>query len=269
MTPTRRYDIEKALTSYFPVFFDVLSGSKLNWNRINRRAEEVLDERKKKIDNRGQSILIEVGFIDLLISAISGREHASSFFSFIRKLFEELAKNLSEDEKRLIKGNLYGFLTNIDLKYLNYLGELCVLNQIKKNTSWRLIDIECPYDPSNKYGPKIDFKFSTTRSHMMIEIINLHLDGRLEWSDARIGNLLAQKLPSKFRAKGVTGIPTFHLLPVLWGDHKSISRFVEYYRDKNPVYPNCLVPSCFISYTYKNINEPVHKFGSIDTILKD
>ncbi|MEQ1587205.1 MAG: hypothetical protein ABL895_15055 [Cyclobacteriaceae bacterium] len=269
MMLTRRYDIEKALMAYFPVFFDLVAGSKLNWGRINKRAEEVLAERKKKIDSHGQPALIEVGFIDLIISTIRGRGQAGLFFLFIKKLFEELAVNLSGDEKLLIKDNLYGFLTNIDLKYLNFLGELCVLNQIKKNTQWRLIDTECPNDPLNKSGPKIDFKFATTRSQMMIEVVNLHLDERLDWTDMRIENLLTQKLPAKLRAKRGVGSPIFYLLPVLWGNHKSISKFVEYYKIKNPVYPNCLVPCCFMSYTYKNINEPIHKFGSIDTILED
>lgn len=203
MTPKRKYDIESAVTTYFPVFFDVLADSKLNWDRINKQAEEVLAERKRKIEKNGQPILIEVGFIDLLMSTIQRREHAGSFFLFIRRLFEELAKNLSGDEKRLIKGSLYGFLTNIDLKYLNFLGELCVLNQVKKNTKWQLIDVECANDPLNKRGPKIDFKFSTTRNQMMIEIVNLHLDERHDWTDVRIENLLSQKLPAKLRAKGV------------------------------------------------------------------
>jgi len=76
------------------------------------------------------------------------------------KLFEELADILDEREKILIKGNIFGMLTNMDLKYLNFLGELSVLHRLKKTLPIKLIATKTPLDiPCLR-------KYSNVRRHL-------------------------------------------------------------------------------------------------------
>lgn len=264
-----RFDTRKWLTENLPVLFELLADRNLDWVAINKRLEIKLNENKRKYELKGQPILVEASFFGIIISTARGNPQAKSFLDFIRKLFEELADILDRNEKYLIRNNLFGLLVNIDLKYLNFLGELCVLNHIKRNTNYKLVATEAPLNVSKPGGSKIDFKFNNSMNskELQIEVMNIHLNDISTWSDEKINGLLSQKIKAKLNTKGIRQNSTFYLLPVLWGSKDDIEIVISFYERKEPIFPNTMIPASFMAYRYES-GPVTHKFGAIDSILK-
>ncbi len=213
---------------------------------------------------------IPASFYNIISSAIAKEEQAIRLLDYIQKLFEELTDILDKEEKLLIRANIYGFLTNMDLKYLNFLGELAVLHRLKKTSPLKLIGTEVPVDPMNKNGSKIDFLIlnSQTKKEELVEVINIHLTERNISSDDKIEILLSQKIIEKLSKKGLNRHRKFFLVPVLWGQWDEIKVVKEYYSIHKPEFPNTIIPSCFVTFTDPN-GARVHRFGTIDTIFNN
>ncbi len=264
-----RFDVKTNLAIYLPVLFELLDSKELNWKTINKRLEIRLNEHKLKYERKGEPILVEASVFGVIVATVRGNEQAKSFLDFIRKLFEELVDHLDKNEKHLIKNNLFGLFTNIDLNYLNFLGELCVLNHIKRNTDYKLQATEFPLDSAKKKGSKIDFKFINPRNskELSVEVMNIHLNEIALWSDEKLNNLVSQKIQEKLNLKGIKLKPTFFLVPVLWGGKEEIEAMIGFYDRTKPSFQNTTIPACFMAYRYES-GPIVHKFGAIDGILK-
>ncbi len=93
----------------------------------------------------------------------------------------------------------------MDRKYLNFLGELCVLNNVKRKTSLKLAGVEVPVMRNMPNDPNIDFKFlnTTNSTHFMAKIVNIQLNEMESLSDERVNNLLHQKIQGKLNRAGI------------------------------------------------------------------
>lgn len=173
----RRFDTKGSLSRHFPILFELLAGSDLDWKKIDTRLEQKLDDHKRKYERANSAVLVPTSFFGIIVASVTGNAQATSFLTFIRRIFEELTDKLDNEEKRLIRDNVFGMLSNIDEKYHNFLGELCVLNHVKRNTNFKLQETEVPVDSSQKHGPKIDFSFIAPQDSkkLLVEVMNIHL----------------------------------------------------------------------------------------------
>lgn len=264
-----KYDIKNRLKEYFPIIFELLGDINLDWKRIEKRFSQKLDEHIRKFDLTGQPIRIQASLYHIITASKEGKEEATRLLDFIIKLFQELITRLDKEEKKLIKKNLFDLLTNIDMKYLNFLGELCVLNQVKRNTKLKLIATEQPLDKNKKDGTKIDFVFYNSESEkkLLVEIVNVHINKTVTETNEKIEILLDQKIKGKLNKKGLRANFEFLLIPVIWGPIDDLKRLIQYYETFEPKFTNTSTPVCYMTFS-DSVGNRVHKFGTIDTILK-
>lgn len=263
------FDIENKLRVYFPVLFELLDKNSINWKSVNKTFKkkfEYFQQLQAKVDT---PLRIQASFYNIITEAVKEDAGAVRLIDYIQTLFEELTNILDKEEKVLIKGNIFGMLTNMDLKYLNFLGELSVLHRLKKTLPIKLIATETPLDKDQSDGAKIDFLISNTETGKkdLVEVVNIHLNNTNTSDTDAINDLLEQKIREKLSKKGLNRVGNFHLIPVLWGQWDEIKPIVEHYFNHKPQFSNTTTPVCFMTFTDQN-GVMVHKFGTIDTIFE-
>jgi hypothetical protein len=264
-----QFDVEIHLKARFPILFELLDGNKINWKQINK----TFKNQYLKYHDRGiklqQSFRIEASFYNIITSAMKGDAPAQRLLDFIQKLFEELVAKLDPSEKKEIKPTVFGFLSNMDLKYLNFLGELAVLNLYKTRLGYKLVKVEAPVSAKRKKGISVDFQFYDESKNTLwhLEVMNIHLNDKNTSELEAIQNLLVQKIDSKISATQIKQHPHIFLVPVLWGQFTEIEKIRIFYQSQNPLFFNTSTPVCFATFTNESGNK-FHKFGTIDTIFE-
>lgn len=264
---TSPFDIQGRLKVYFPILFELLDSNKIDWKTVEKTFLKKYQGYQKRYETT-ESFKIEASFYNIVTAAIKREKPAIMMLDYIQKLFQELNNSLDSEEKREIKNIIFGFLTNIDRKYLNFLGELSVLNQFKRRTPFKLVKTEEKLTNLSSSNTTIDFKFfnSTTKGFEFIEIVNIHLNEKNTSSVDRINILLTQKISEKLLTKGIRENTKFFLIPVIWGNWKEIKCIQLYYEKYKPTFQNTGVPVSLIPFT-TNDGELVQRFGTIDTIF--
>jgi len=267
---TSPFNIQEKLTDYFPILFELLNNNRIDWKMVEKTFAKKYEEYQIKHQKTNSPFRIKASFYNIITASIKKEKGALMLLDYIQKLFEELTDKLDSDEKKEIKSTIFGFLTNIDSNYLNFLGELSVLNQFKTRTNFKLVKTEEKLMTSGSNNSTIDFKFfnPTTNSFELIEIVNIHLDEKNTSNDERINILLTQKISEKLSKKGMRENPRFFLVPVIWGNWKEIKCIEEYYKKNNPSFQNTGIPVCFVPFTRPD-GKLVQRFGTIDTIFSN
>ena len=263
-----KFDVIGRLKSYVPSLFELLGDNELNWGTIEKQFNNKFTELEKKYEDSGNPITTKVSFYGIITATIQGDNSAFYLFDFIDKLFQELTDKLTVSEKKLVRKNIFDLLVSMDEKFLNYLGELALLNQIIKSGNFRLLNVENPLRSKNE-GSSIDFKLQNTNSGgvMLVEVVNVHLTENNTEDSFQVQRLLEQKLKEKYLKTANKSNIEFQLAPVLWGSHKWIKRILDHYLNEKVSFRNILTPSCFIPFIDSEGN-PVYKFGTIDTIFE-
>jgi hypothetical protein len=266
---TNHLAIEKRLRDYFPVLFDLLGNNSIDWRAVTKAFTKKYEEYQKLQEKRDIPLRIQASFYNIVTQAIKNESSAIRLLDYIQLLFEELTDILDEKEKKLIKNNILGMLTNLDLKYLNFLGELSVLLTLKKTLPIDLVGTEIPLDPNKSSGVKIDFliRNNQTGKEDYIEVVNIHIKKKHTENDDSIKYFFHQKIEQKLLKKELNKAENVHLIPVLWGQWDEIKPVVDYYSKHKPEFPNTTIPTCFMTFTDQN-DFVVHKFGAIDTIFE-
>jgi hypothetical protein len=264
-----QFDIEGRLRMYFPIFFELLGDNKIKWKTVTKVFSEKVEEWKAKHDKTGKNICAEASLFNLITASMQGNDNAASHLKFIRNVFEELIKNLGTEERKLVVPALYGMLTNINRKFYSFLGELCVLNSIKKNTAFKLFAVEVPVLADQPKGTKLDFHFVNhgNSKSLFVEVVNVHLNGIEEWPDEKLNNLLHQKIQGKLNSTGIKHNQGFQLVPVFWGQFDELDRINKFYNDHKVNFVNTTPPLSFASFTYGDGGK-IHFFGTIDSIIE-
>lgn len=265
----QRFDIEGRLRLYFPIFFELLGDNKIKWKTVTKVFTKKVDEWKVEHDKTGQNIRAEVSLFNLITASIQGNENATSHLKFIRNVFEELIQSLDKKERELVVPALFGMVTNINRKFYSFFGELCILNNFKKNTTLKLIAVEVPVLTDQPDGPKLDFHFINPENSnsLFIEVVNVHLNGIEEWPDEKINTLIHQKIQGKLNATGIKHNQKFHLLPVFWGQFAELNRINTFYKEHKVAFQNATPPWSFASFDYGSQNK-VYFFGTISSIIE-
>jgi hypothetical protein len=268
MPPTPKIDLHDFLRKRFPRFFDLLEGRKLDWTRASKAYITAFDKHRARFERTKTPFRIEASLYNIIIEAGNGDKTAIRTFEYIRNLFTRLNELITPEEKQLLQRILFGVVSNIDKKYLNFLGELSVLNYIKQTKPVTLVRTERPVFPDKPKGVSIDFDFRNNLTGLIwpVEVVNLHLDEKNTANDETKERLLNQKIGEKLLVTGIRKTNAFTLAPVVRGTWRQIYALKDYYARRNPTFENTSTPLAFVPFDDEQGN-PVYKFGTIDVIF--
>lgn len=136
MNWTKQNQVRPNVEEFFPGLMQLASVLNINWDKLNDLFLKELVRRFK--DSKGQSINIEIAIHDLIVQVRMGNLNAVGQVDFLNKLFYGLSNKLTDKEKRLIKPIIEGILINFNRRYLNFVGELAVLNNLLNSKSYLL-----------------------------------------------------------------------------------------------------------------------------------
>lgn len=260
-------DVRERLRQFLPSLFLLIDDYKFGWNKINNGLNNKYQQLRLRAQKSKDPLIIEASLYNIIIEAINGKSQAKMLLKFFDNVLYELSIVLTSNDKLLIKKNILDILISFDKNYLNFFGELAVLNQLVKLNVYRLINVEEPVNKNNPGGTAIDFKLlnNITNKEILVEVVNLHLKEENTSSNENITRLLTQKLREKVLKTAAKSKVDFVLVPVMWGNVVEVRRIQVFYRDHGFNLQGVLIPSCFMSYSDAN-DDITYKFGSIDTL---
>jgi hypothetical protein len=251
---------------YLPALVKLIDFDDFPWNKIDKAFSAKWEQRT--IESKGEKMLIEASVYDIIIEAKKNNRQAIGLLDFLNKLFEDLADILTPSEKMLVRSNAKSMLKAFDSKYLNFVGEMGVLNNLIKSGAYRLNGIE--YKLPN--GKSVDFKLTKTvkNEEILVEIVNLHLDAdRVEDDPMAIKKFLAHKLSTKMADKkqNLTNDVVLYLIPVLWGGWKEIKIYSDFFKNNQFNIPDTLEPIAYLQYN-DGINYFEHHFKTVSHLFE-
>jgi hypothetical protein len=261
-TTCLQVDIEPKLREYFPILFELLEGIKLDWKRINTKFSET--HLKRLTDYiRGNRELVESNFFDVLTEDRKGNKKGTKMLLYFRILLEELSDNLSHDDKKKIKKTLYNLLIESDLNYLNYIGELSVLNLFLHKGIYKLHEIESPLGNGN--GADFSLAPVDGGQFILIEVVNIRPQTFPE-TDALLKKFIEGKLQEKIdkKTKNDNAFLKFRLVPVIWASAKELEWTAKLLKSGITLdVRNITDPCAFCTFEEEEQNGTVFKFGSL------
>jgi len=139
---------------------------------VEKKFNRKINQRVSK--KNGDSIVIEASIFDQIISIKKGDSDYIGMIDFYNKLFYQLKLLLNQEEKKLILRTIKNLLVSFDSKYLNYLGELSALYQLKRTNNFILLEVE----KNLPNGKSIDFDMTIQdpKMRVLIEVINIQIN---------------------------------------------------------------------------------------------
>jgi hypothetical protein len=250
------------ISFYLPSIMQIIPLSDPDWKRID---DLFLQKHGKRLQNAINGVvLIEASLFDIIIEVKKGNIQAIRLLDFFNKLTTEILLYVDVTGLRKIRKNLKDLLLNFDSKYLNFVGELAVLNNLMKSRSYNLIDVEASLPDSKK---TIDFKIASKsgESPILVEVVNIHLDETRTDKDG-IETFLTHRLSKKKESKS-TSI-SFFLIPVIWGSASALKTYSDYFKENTVHIQSVLEPVAYLTFSDPaDSNFMLHRFGSISTLF--
>lgn len=255
--------VKENIKLYLPAIIKIV-GDDFDWDRIDKLFTGEINKRIEKA--KEETLIIDVTIYDIIIEVKKGNKEAKRFLSFFQRLLEELSINLSLVELKLIKKNIRDFLTRFDQKYLDYVGELAVINNLIKSKTYRLENIETKLIS----GKSIDFEIKNIENGQpyFVEVTNIHLvHEKVENDDEKIEAFLNHRLTSKINSK-MSDI-NFYLIPVLWGGWRDIKIYSDYFMRNKMHISSVLEPLAYVTfYDPKKETFYLHRFTSVSKLFE-
>jgi len=253
------------LEIFLPALVELVDFRDFPWDKIDQAFTAKWQERT--IASKGEPMIVEASIYDVIIGAKKGKREAIGLLDFFNKLFEELVDNLTPPEKVLVRSSVKSMLKALDSKYLNFVGEIGVLNNMIKSGGYRLNAIE----QILQNGKSVDFKFTKTINGeiIMVEVVNIHLDAdRVENNITAIDKFLTNKLAVKMADKkqNLTINEDIHLVPVLWGGWENIRIYSNYFRNNKLSLSFAVEPIAYLQYNNRE-NYFEHHFKTVSHLF--
>lgn len=262
-----KIELEKNLRVYLPSLFQLIEGnfSRKEWKAINKKFEGKFSELKLKYEN-GDRPKPKLNIYTLLSSWLNQEMHGIVFRNYLDNLIKDLTILLNTQEKQAIKKkNLFNLLL-FEKDFLNYVGELSVLNNLMSTGVYRLLAIEFTV---KKGGKGIDFRLLNVNENkeVLVEVVNIELTDTNSSSNEKIELLLLSKLNGKLSDKDKSGILDYKLIPVLWYEKvDNVKRVKEFYETQEFHIERCETPRAYVWFRI-NQKKFINKFGAINTVL--
>ena len=259
-------DVEPKLREHFLILFELLEGERLDWKKINTKFSETHLNRLTDFIH-GNNELIEANFFDVLTEHWNGNKKGTRMINFFRNLLEDINRNLDIADKKKIKRTLYNLLIEFDLSYLNYIGELAVLNLFIRSKAYRLNRIESPL--GNKKNANFLFDRSNGEGSVLVEVVNVR--PRVYPEDhSELKILLEEKFKEKnlLKTGGELRFLKYFLVPVIWGNSEELKRTVDFIKVGTKINMSNVTELCaYCTFSVEKENGTVHKFGTLSTMF--
>lgn len=260
-------DLRQQLLKDIPPLFDLLEDFDFDWKEVSRLFHQNHLERKDTYLKLGGHLTVEVNFYDVIVKAQEDKEEtAINFLHFFSELFSTIASRLDIDQKKKLRSTLYNFLTNFDHKYLNFTGELLVLNHLLHTGDYAFVSTRFPL----LNGNDADFQMIhlPTGKQTIIEVLNIHFGKPVSDDDKLVEKFLTGRISQKLekKNKGGEAVVPYVLVPVLWTSGEDLKKLSGFYKRNKIALPNVLEAVAYSTFYYENA-APKHLFGSISTLF--
>lgn len=256
--------VKQNIRVFIPSIYEFLENQDFPWSTIDYNFNAILDSRIKEMKKGNNKF--EVTIYDIILDAKKGDNQLRSLLFFFNRLFEELMESLDQNGRKTVKTTVRKLLSSFDQKFLNFIGELAVLNNLLKSGNVELISCEVSLD--NGKSIDLDVKFIKQNMRALIEVYNIHLDSdKVENDHKKIEIFLKKRLLDKRKDKVINNSKfkdKIHLIPVLWGDTKSLRIYEGFFKSTEFKIPLTYEPMTYVSYTngvdrYESIFDPITK----------
>lgn len=255
------------LSQHLPELIKFIGERNFPWKEIDDAIEKNLNKRVEKA--KGGTLLFEINLYDNIILAKENDIIATGFLEFVNTIFKELLLNLSPAEKELIILKTKDVLKQLDNSFLNFVGELAVLNNLIKSKAYTLKGTE--YKLSNNKSIDYLIRKTDSKNLMLVEILNIHINNEKVLSDKEeirkfFTDRLSQKIEDK--TKSLVNEIDFILITVLWGKPKAMKVYKDFFSTETLLVKNVLEPCCLLMFIDEN-NKYTHRFGTLSTAFVD
>lgn len=257
-------DVKAKLTQHLPSLLQLMGNNPFKWDEVNAIFIEKFTKRYEEYIADNNYLQVEITFYDVITQKLSGNHKYLYLFTYFDNLLIDLNKYLPDKKKSLLSGTFWHLLTNWDLKFLNFIGELSVLNNLlKSGYELEMVEEKMPN------GKRMDFKVkSTTGKMILVEVVNIHLPDKGDKTDKQLVKSIRRKLVAKVNMKSKKSLinTVFHLVPVLWGKHQMLLKVKDLYDTHLDLqHLNIYEPVAYSCFIYEN--QYIIKFGSLKTLL--
>lgn len=261
-------NIKNKLQEYMPSLLKFLDKEPISWNRINSMFQVEFMKRKAQYVANDNHLIVEASIYDILSATLDGNKSAERLFTFLNSLIEELIVQIPKEHLGKMKRTVYNILTSFNKDYLNFVGELAVLNILLRSKLYILEDIEYPIEN----GKTVDFKFYSKEEakSILVEVYNIHPTKEISTNPDEINKFLSKRINDKInlKMKDINNPVDFLLAPVIWTQASDLERINSFYKSGRTldIYSSS-EPFAFICYYNSKTNLLIHKFGQISTLF--
>lgn len=247
------------------------------WERIDRQFTTFLGQKlknsdKEKLTGSDYSITLEACLFLVMIQARKGSRSAFEMLDYLNRLLSDLHANMAYGRLPLLSRIVKSLMVNFDLKFLNFVGELAVLNALLKGGVYELEGIEF----GEKAMPTIDFKMKNLEDDLidLVEVLNIQIcSSKVEQSDDAIFKFLSFRFNNKIEKKLnylSAADYTFTLVPVLWGSPSEIKIYSDFFKRNKVDFLGCqCVHEPFAYLKHSNGAELIHQFSRVSKLKFD
>lgn len=259
-------DLRQEVKQNLPVLFEFIPEPNRTWGKAQKLFNAEVERNYSKA--KGETIKIEANLYLIIDKAQKGDGQAKRLLNFFQKLLEETLQHTSAKEIPKIRKNIKDILLNVDHKYLNFFGEIAILNNLLKQRYFQLEAVEAPLSDSKS---TIDFKIRNinTNTTLLVEVYNVHLNAdKVENDKEKIESFLTTKFKNKIRKKDTKEL--FYLVPVIWGSASDLLVYSDFFTHNQLPIKGLIEPvaySTFISPEGESIFN--HRFGRLSTLFND
>lgn len=223
--------LEENLRTYLPRMVDLVNQNTFPWTKIESRFEKEMDSRFQNKGDR-EFITIETSIYDIIVSVKNGCKDHIGLLKYFNLLFKELNNNLDELEKSQIVLAIKNLLLSFDKRYLNFVGELSVLNQLKKTGNFKLHKHE--FKLSNNKTIDFDLEILDPKMRILVEVLNIHInEEKVENDSFKIKEFFIKRINNKIETKklNLNQDVNIHFVPVVWGSYDQLIIYRDFFKN--------------------------------------
>lgn len=229
-----------------------LSVQPISWSNINRIFGNHLNKIKREFKETQKPVSRDATFYSIVMSKIKKDGKGDGMLDFYNSLFYSLSLQLNESQKKQIHKTLYNILVEVDKNYLNFIGELGVLNEMLKTKQYELKNVEEQIKSDSNVSADFLFIDKQTGLEQLIEVVNIHLADK-ELKDEQLTlNHIKSKVSGKIENKFKDTNRCFSIQPVIWTMHiDDIDFLKELQREDKMRIQNMNSPFVYYSFLIK------------------
>lgn len=260
---------EMNVRRYLPNLIKLGGPRVLNWDECEKRFMDLWETRSLE-GKEGEKI--EATVYDILLQANNEMPKAIRFLNFFNLIIDSLNDILDPEGKKKIVKTIHHIFSAPDYRFLNFLGELMVLNILLRSKIFLLGSVEVKA-ANNK---TIDFELINLNQdgrRDLLEVHNVHLDDeKVENDDGQLFKFFATRRFQKIEQK-TKDMPTpalnIQYMQVYWGSFESMLIFASFFK-RYQIILRDVEPLAFATkYVDSDPLNCVHSYGRIHQVFAE